>query len=163
VLKQAFHGETGFLFYPINLLTMESLNWFFTQAGPGIGAFFGAMAGGIIAFLANLLVQERKIKHEKNMYYLQNLTNEKAKEDLSKALYHQKYPIRSFEHLKRRVPLEESKLRELLIQLDTKVSKLDDGREGYYLKEREGEVFAKLKKQREDKAKNKQVDDTKGQ
>lgn len=134
---------------------METINWFLDELGPGFGAFFGGVVAAIIGGLVTFLLQERKIKHEKNMYYLQNLTNEKAKERLSEALYHKKFPIRSFDHLKQRVPLEENKLRELLIQLDTKKTKLDDGKEGYYLKEREKEVLAIFKKRREEQAKGK--------
>ncbi len=133
---------------------MDSIIWFFEKLGPGLGAFLGAIVGGLLAFFGNYWIQERKLKHEKAMYFLQNLTNEKAKGLLSEALYHQKFPIRSFEHLQYRVPLEESRVRELLIELDAKRATLEDGREGYYLREREQEVFAKLEKRRDNKSKS---------
>ena len=100
------------------------------------GVFIGAVATGLI----NYFLQSHQFKHNKEMFLLQNLGREKAKEYLIELLNHVKYPERKFSTLKRRIgAFNDDELRHLLLEIDALKSEKKDGEEYWYLKERENE------------------------
>lgn len=113
----------------------------FQQLGPGLGAFLGAIVGSLIALVANFLLQERRIRHEKGMYRIQNLSKENAKEILLEALNDRRYAKRSFDTLQRRIGLSDEIVRNYLLELNAKRTiREEDSREYWHLKEREKEI-----------------------
>lgn len=123
---------------------MESIKWFFDQLGTSGSAFFAGILGTAVGGFLNYRIQERKLKHEKDMFFLQNKSNENAKEYLLELLNHRNNIDRSFEALKKRIGLPEEKVRELLLEIGCKrVERSDDNSEWWYLAERTDERNAK--------------------
>ncbi|MFY0604099.1 MAG: hypothetical protein JXQ93_09120 [Flavobacteriaceae bacterium] len=119
---------------------IASLLFFATTIGPETWALIGVLVGGLLTEFINYLLQKSQFKHNKEMYYLQNMSREKVKEYLIELLNHKKYPERKYVTIRKRVgAYSDDDLRILLIEVGALKSQSKDGTELWYLKERDQE------------------------
>lgn len=105
-----------------------------------VWAIIGVVVGGLLTGFVNYFLQKSQFKHNKEMYYLQNMSKEKVKDYLKELLNHKKYPERKFITLRKRVgAYSDDELRILLTEVGALKSLRDDGIELWYLKERNKE------------------------
>lgn len=113
---------------------------FSSALGPEIWALIGVVIGGLLTGFINYLLQRGQFRHNKEMYYLQNMSREKVKEYLLELLHHKKYPERKFVTLRKRVgAYSDDELRILLTEVGAIKTQSADGTELWYLKERDQE------------------------
>lgn len=113
---------------------------FLSSLGPEAWALIGVVVGGLLTGLINYLLQRGQFKHNKEMYYLQNMSREKVKEYLIELLHHKKYPERKYVTLRKRIgAYSDDELRILLTEVGAIKTQSSDGIEFWYLKEREQE------------------------
>lgn len=107
----------------------------------GIWAFIGACLGAVFSGLISNWQQEKKFKQDKEMFRRQNLSEEIVKEHLEDVLNHKEFVIRSFDTLKKRaLGYSDDEVRKLLHAIAAKPSKMESGKEGWYLSSRTGEL-----------------------
>lgn len=108
---------------------------------PAVWALVGAIIGGVLTGLFNLLLQARQFNHNKELFLLQNRSKEQAKEILEEMLNHKKYVDRSFEALKGKIGgFNDDEIRKILLEIGAiKAIRKDDGTEWWYLKDRREE------------------------
>lgn len=103
-------------------------------------ALAGVVIGAVLTGGFNYLLQLSQFKHNKEMYYLQNMSKEKVKEYLIELLNHKKYPERKFITLRKRIgAYSDDELRIFLVEVGALTSKSYNGEELWYLKERNSE------------------------
>lgn len=108
--------------------------------GPEMWALIGVLVGGLLTGFINYLLQKSQFKHNKEMYYLQNISRENVKDYLIELLNHKKYPERKYVTLRKRIgAYSDDDLRILLTEVGAIKSQSKDGTEFWYLKEREHE------------------------
>lgn len=102
-----------------------------------IGVIIGALLTGVL----NYIFQKSQFKHNKEMFYLQNISKEKVKETLIELLNHKKYPERKFKTIRKRIgAFNDDELRVLLTEVGgVKVESKTNKEEYWYLKERNNE------------------------
>lgn len=116
----------------VSIFNFESSDALWTLAGVIIGAL---LTGGI-----NYLLQKGQFEHNKEMYYLQNMSKKKTLEYLTELLQHKRYPKRAFSTLRDRIgAYSEEELRRFLIELDAVKTNVN-GEEHWHLKSRESEL-----------------------
>jgi hypothetical protein len=114
--------------------------FFESSLGPEWWALIGVLVGGLLTGFINYLLQKSQFNHNKEMYYLQNMSREKVKEYLLELLHHQKYPERKYVTLRKRVgAYSDAELRILLTEVGAIKTQSTDGTEYWYLKERDHE------------------------
>lgn len=100
----------------------------------------GVLVGGLLTGFINYFLQRSQFRHNKEMYYLQNMSREKVKEYLIELLNHKKYPERKYVTLRKRVgAYSDEELRILLTEVGALKSQSKEGEELWYLKERDHE------------------------
>lgn len=114
----------------------------------GWWALLGVIIGAIAAGVFNLLMQKRQFSHDKEMHILKNQSTENVKTLLKEMLSHKDYTDRSFGVLKKSVGgYSENEIKQLLHEVGAKKSVKDkDGKEWWYLAEREEERNKKREK-----------------
>jgi hypothetical protein len=108
---------------------------------PAIWALLGVIVGGFITGLFNLILQCRQFKHNKELFLLQNKSQEQAKEILDEMLNNKKYVDRSFLALKGKIGgFSDDEIRKLLLEIGAiKTTRKDDNSEWWYMKDRKEE------------------------
>ena len=111
-------------------------------------ALSGVIIGSVITGFINYCLQKSQFKHNKEMFFLQNKSEEEVKEILKDMLNHRVNIDRSFNALKRRIGgFSDEEIRKLLHEIPAiKVTRSkDDNSEWWYLKERGQERIDKRK------------------
>jgi len=102
-----------------------------------VWVLIGIAIGAVLTGSINYLIQRSKFEHNKEMFYLQNMSKEKVKEHLLELLNHKKYPERKFETIRKRIgAYSDEELRLILIEVGGIKVKSKNGEEIWYLKER---------------------------
>lgn len=122
----------------INSIVMVSL--IFLLSSSAGWAISGVIVGGLLTGGINYLLQRSQFKHNKEMYYLENMSKERVKEHLVELLNHKKYPERNFITLRKRIgAYSDDELRILLAEVGALKVEAKSGEERWYLKERNDE------------------------
>lgn len=104
-----------------------------------IWVIIGVIVGSILTGSINFLLQKSQFEHNKEMFYLQNISKEKVKEHLLELLNHKKYPERKYTTIRKRIgAFNDDELRVLLIEIGG-IKVESKGVEYWYLKERNDE------------------------
>ena len=112
----------------------------------GWWALLGVIVGAVAAGVFNLLLQKRQFSHEKEMHILQNQGTENVKALLKERLSHKNFTDRSFGVLKKSVGgYSENEIKQLLHEVGAKTATDENGKEWWYLAEREEERNKKRK------------------
>ncbi len=121
---------------------------------PAIWALIGVVLGAVLTGIINYRLQKSQFKHNEKMFFLQNKSDEKAKEILADLLNHRVFTDRSFTVIKQRVGgFSDDELRKLLIAIGAQRSSSRKEGEWWYLLERQQERIAKRKaKSKKDKS-----------
>lgn len=110
------------------------------ESAPVLWALIGVVIGAVLTGLINYLLQKAQFKHNKEMFYLQNMSKEMVKEHLIELLNHKKYPERKFVTIRKRVgAYSDEELRLFLIEIGALKVTSVEGIEFWYLKERNEE------------------------
>jgi hypothetical protein len=112
-----------------------------TIVSPAVWALIGVIIGGLLTGIFNFILQNRQFSHNKEMFSLQNKSNEQAKGILEEMLNNKKFVDRSFAALKGKIGgFSDDEIRRLLIELGAiKTTRPDDNSEWWYLKDRRDE------------------------
>ena len=117
------------------------------EISPQAWTLIGVVIGGLLTGTINYFLQKSQFSHNKEMYYLQNMSKENVKEYLIELLNHKKYPERKFLTIRKRVgAYSDDELRILLTEVGGLKSQSTDGTELWYLKERDSERKNPIKK-----------------
>lgn len=108
----------------------------------------GVLLGAVITGLFSYLLLMHQLKHNKEMFLLQNRSKEMVKDILNDMLNHKDHIDRSFDALSRRIGgYTDDEIKQLLHEIGAiRVIRSEDNSEWWYLKEREGERIAKRSK-----------------
>ena len=109
-------------------------------------ALVGVVVGGVLSGIINYFLQRGQFRHNREMFLLQNKSEEVVKSILTEMLNHKSYTDRSFEALKKPIGgFSDDEIRQLLHEIDAKRATRSDGKEWWYLISREDERIQKLK------------------
>jgi len=113
-------------------------------------ALVGVVVGGLLSGVINFFLQRGQFRHNKEMFLLQNKSEEVVKSILTEMLNHKSYTDRSFEALKKPIGgFSDDEIRQLLHEIDAKRASRNNGKEWWYLISREDE---RIQKRREKKS-----------
>src|SRR5690606_10602478 len=98
-----------------------------------VWALVGVVTGAVLTGGINYLLQSTQFTHNKEMFYLQNMSKEKVKEYLVELLNHKKYPERKFVTIRKRIgAYSDDELRIFLAEVGAVTSKSKKGDELWY-------------------------------